>query len=211
MKRFKKTLFIIGTIIIFAGCGVISAFLLASGYESIYNRSLPLVNTIDEVDLRAFGQAYNLDYAIPEGDKIYGNYGKPLTLKLPQRPSRLDLVQPIKDKQTWLARANTLHLLIPEEPRNGSMGLAIVYCRTGLRTLEANNLPAQGSNLFIDTDHSWRYVYKVTSTATAPASQNYIIADDGKTSKMVVACYDKQSGNNIYVETTLISVQGIEV
>lgn len=210
-KRLKRTLFVTGGILALAVCGVLSLFLVASGYESVYNRSLPFVHTVDKINLGAFEQSYNLNQAIVKDDKAYGTYGVPLTVKLPLRAARLDITQPLREQNgTWLARANTLHILVPEKPRNGSMGIGLIYCRSGFRTITASTLPAIGSNIFIDTDHSWRYVYKVTSTSVADASDNYVMADGGGTSKLLIGCYDEATATNAYIEATLLSVQGID-
>lgn len=212
MRKVKSSFFLIGSIAVLAVCGGISLFLAASGYESLYNRSLPLVHTIDEVNLSAFDTSYDLHEAIVKDDDavVYGNYGKPLTVKLPQREARLDVVKPLQEGSTWLSRASALHLLAPESPRNGAMGVAFMYCRAGFRTVTTGTLPKAGSNIFMDTDHSWRYVYKITSTAVSSASMPYVVADGGDTSKLLIVCYDESSKNNIYIEAALLSVQGID-
>jgi len=211
MGRVKKILQPIGAGIVMLCCGLISVFLLASGYESLYNRSLPFIPTIEPVDLTALGISYKLNDAVVHDEKMYGNYGKPATVKLPERSARLDIVPPIKDTDgSWLGRANTLHLLVPAKPRGGNLGLAVLYCRAGYRTFNAETLPKIGANIFIDTDHSWRYVYKVTSTAVAPAAQPYVVADAGTSSRLLLGCYDANTKHNAYIEATLLSVQGIE-
>jgi hypothetical protein len=211
MKRVKKTMFFMGSIVVLASCGLASLFLVASGYESIYSRSLPFVHTVDPINLKAFEQSYNLDQSIVRDDKAYGTYGVPLTVKFPQRAARLDITQPLRDENgSWLSRANTLHLLVPEKPRNGSIGVALIYCRAGFRTITSSTLPAMGSNIFIDTDHNWRYVYKVTSTSVADSSRSYVMADGGGASKLLIGCYDEATKTNAYIEATLLSVQGID-
>jgi len=211
MKRFLSR---IGSSIVFLLCGVISLFLLASGYESVFSRSLPVVRTIEPINLTALSSSYDIDHAIlgDKDDPRYGSYGKPQTIKFPERAARLDIVQPLKDESgKWLARSNGLHILAPEKARNGSLGITLLYCRAGARTISADVLPAIGSNLFMDTDRSWRYVYKVTSTAISPASQAYVLADGGNTSKLLISCFDDTKNNNVYLEANLLSVQGTDV
>ena len=211
VRRLKNVIFLTGSTLVFIACGTVSLFLVASGYESIYNRSLPFVHTVDKINLDAFEQSYDLSQAIVRDSKTYGTYGIPLTVKFPERAARLDITQPLREQNgTWLARANTLHLLVPEKPRGGSMGIALIYCRAGFRTITASTLPKIGGNIFIDTDHAWRYVYKVTSTNVADADAGYVMADGGDTAKLLVGCYDEASGTNAYIEATLLSVQGID-
>lgn len=209
MSRFKRGVMLMSSILVLALCGCFSVFLMASGYESLYGKSVPFVHTIDEVDLKPLSHAYDLDKAIPENDAIHGNYGKLVSMKLPGRAARLDIVAPMKNENTWLARANTLHMLIPEQPRNGNVGVALFYCRSGFRTIAPDTLPSSGANIFVDTDRSWRYVYRVTSTSVAPISSTYVLADGGDTSKLLIACQNEEQ-MNVYVEATLLSVQGID-
>lgn len=210
-KHLKTGVFILGSTIVLGACGVLSLFLFASGYESVYSRSLPFVHTVDKIDLSAFKQSYDLDKAIVTDEKAYGTYGVPLTVKFPQRAARLDITQPLREQNgTWLARSNTLHLLVPAKPRNGGIGIALIYCRADFRTITAGTLPAMGSNIFIDTDHNWRYVYKVSSTSVADARENYVMADGGGASKLLIGCYDEATSTNAYIEATLLSVQGID-
>jgi hypothetical protein len=191
-------------------CGLISAFLLMSGYESVYNRSLPLVHTLDPVNLSAFSTGYNLDAQSFQNPKLYGDFGKPQTLKLPDRSIRLNIVPPLQGGTAWLARESSFHLLLPTKPRAGNIGINFLYCRSSFRTINDRNLPASGSNIFVDTDHDWRYVYKVTSAKLFSDSIPYVIADTGAGSKLIIDCNDMKQHNNVVIEATLLSVQGID-
>lgn len=197
-------------------CGAISTFLLASGYESLYNRSLPFVHTLDAVTVRPLDQTYDLQKGYTQSrdatnESIFGTFGKPITLKLPQRAKKLDIVMPIHPtSKEWLARADTLHLLAPQTARNGNLGVALMYCRSSFRTIDPHALPAEGSNLFMDTDQEWRYVYKVTSTATIPNGQRYVPADNRATSKLLIICDDRAEKISTIIEANLLSVQGLE-
>jgi len=190
-------------------CGLMSAFLLMSGYESVFSRSLPLVHTLAGVNLDAFNKVYSLPKAAQYPSGYYGNFGKPETLKLPTRSLRLNIAPAIQQGPTWLARANTLHLLIPQPPRDGNIGVTFLYCRAGFRTLNDQNLPNAGDNLFIDTDTSWRYVFKVLNAKLYPESQPYVPADSGSTSKLLIDCNDAGQHVNVIIEATLLSVQGV--
>lgn len=210
----KKTLKNIGLwfvrALVLGGCGIISVFLLASGYESVYSRSLPFVHAIDPVNMQAYGTSYTLSGDTFGDEKLYGSYGRPTNVKLPERNARLDIVSPIQYHGEWLARATALHMLLPAEPRNGNIGVALLYCRSSFRTINDQNLPAVGSNIFMDTDKDWRYVYKVTSAKVYADSIPYIASDTGRTSKLIITCNDQAGGANVVVEATLLSVQGVE-
>ena len=199
-----------GRIVAYAGCSVVSVLLLLSGYESIFNRDLPLVHTLDSVDLRAVSQRYDLAKAAQPSNAMYGNFGKPQNLKLPERTMRMNIVPPVSQTDgKWLARTSTLHLLIARPPRNGNIGLALLYCRASFRTISQQNLPTDGDNIFMDTDKNWRYVYKVTSAKLVPADTSYIISDDGSAGKLAIVCNDQKSHTDFVVEATLLTVQGL--
>lgn len=207
--RLKKLFAWPARIAVFIACGLLSVFLLMAGYESAYNRSLPFVHTVDPVDLTAYSQSYDLRDAGRNSER-YGDFGKPTNVKLPERAARLDIGPAINSNGAWLARSNVLHLLIPTEPREGNIGLMLLYCRESFRTVNSQNAPAVGSNVFVDTDENWRYVYKVTSAKVYNDAVPYVVSDAGRTSKLLISCNDVQAGTNLVVEATLLSVQGIE-
>ncbi len=210
-KVSKRIALLFARVSVFTICGLMSAYLLASGYESVYNRPLPFVHTIAPISLGAFTDVYHLGTLAPTPkNAYYGNFGKPSTLKLPTNSVRLNIVSAIKDNSTWLARPSTLQLVIPSPPRSGNIGIAFLYCRSSFRTINTQNMPGAGQNIFIDTDQKWRYVYKVTSTHAFSGIAPYVPSDDGATGKLIVNCYDDGSGINIIIEANLLSVMGAE-
>lgn len=209
-RRTKVFVSFVSRAVVFTVCGLLSAFLLMSGYESVYNRSLPLVHTIDPVNLSALAETYNLDAKSFDNKSLYGDFGKPQTVKFPDRSFRFNVGAPIYYKGQWLSRATAMHLLLPEDTRGGNIGVALLYCRAGFRTLDAQNLPAVGSNIFMDTDKDWRYVYKITSSKEFSDRIPYIASDTGTSGKLVIACNDAASHSNVVVEATLLSVQGVD-
>jgi hypothetical protein len=208
-KRVRATGLWLGRGVVLLTCLFISVFLLMSGYESVYSRSLPFVHTIDPVNLQAYADSYNLTTASHLNSSLYGSFGRPINVKLPERNERLDIAPPIYNNG-WLARSNALHLLIPVPPRNGNIGTALLYCRSSFRTLNDQNLPSVGSNLFMDTDNAWRYVFKVTSAKVYADSVPYVASDNGTTSKLIISCNDTGAHSNVVVEANLLSVQGVD-
>ncbi len=201
-------------------CGFISVFVLASGYESVYNRSLPYVHTLDGVNLSAVAQAYDLPSLAKTDSKKYGKFGKPGTLKFSGAADstdgdaadvRLDIGEPILENNEWLARATTLHAIIPADARKGNISTLMLYCRSSFRTINGSNLPAIGANIFIDTDQKWRYVYKVTSARVYAQSDVYLPSSSSTTGKLLVVCNDSAKGINAVLEADLLSVQGSEL
>lgn len=201
-----------GRLALYIGCGILSLFILASGYESVYSRPLPFVHTLDVVHLATLAQTYDLTKAAALKPSFYGQFGKPATLTIPNlqaSPLRLSIVAPIKNNGDWLARTSTMHLLIPTAPLNGNISTEILYCRAGFRTVSAGALPPVSGNLFVDTDQGWRYVYKIILAKTYAESYRYIPTDDGSKGKLIVFCGDPANKAYDVVEGDLISVQAI--
>lgn len=211
MGYVKRVALILIRLSIFTFCGLASAYILASGYESIYDRPLPYVDTIAAVNLTAFTDTLRLN-TVPADPKLsyYGNFGKPITLKLPSSSLRLNIVSAIQDGSSWLARPGTLQLLIPSRPRDGNIGVALLYCRSNFRTINAANMPKPNQNIFMDTDQDWRYIYKINAVHVYTADVSYVPSDDGSTGKILIDCNDSGTKNNIIVEGSLLSVQGVE-
>lgn len=209
MRKVKNFLAACVRVLALAACGMISVFLLAAGYEAVFNRSLPAVHTIDPVNISAMQGSYDIAAAADAQKKHLGNFGKPQTMKMPERSARFNIADPIRHDSAWLSRANAMHLLLPVPARAGNIGVTLLYCRSGFRTINSSNLPANGSNIFIDTDQEWRYVFKVTSAKAFPADLPYIASDTGSTGKLVIICNDGQQRANMIIEANLLSVQGV--
>jgi len=168
------------------------------------------VHTIDPVNLSAMTESYKLDAKTYDNKALYGDFGKPTTVKFPDRSFRFNVAAPIYYQGQWLSRATALHLLLPEDTRNGNIGVTMLYCRAGFRTLNAQNLPAVSSNIFMDTDKDWRYVYKITSAKVFSDQVPYIASDTGTSGKLVIDCNDAAAHSNVVIEATLLSVQGVD-
>lgn len=222
MKRFINRLIpAVSRTVIFVACGFVSGFVLSSAYESVYNRSLPYVHTLDAVDLSVISHSYNLPVAAQLKSDHLGQFGKPVTLKLPsdQRSLRLDITDPVYDTSsgggTWLGRASSMHVLLPKPAASGNITTNILYCRASFRTVNATSLPKVGANIFVDTDKKWRYVYKVTTAQAFDTSYKFVPteAQNGSRTKgkLIVFCNDLENNANDIIEADLIAVQGVEL
>lgn len=211
MKWLRRVAHFTIRFLVLGACGLISIFLLMSGYESIYNRSLPFVHTLDPVNISVFSATYALRASSYDDSKLLGSFGRPQNLKLPDRDARLTVTAPLRQQDgAWLSRANALHMLIPSAPRDGNIGIALLYCRSSFRTLNEQNLPKPGSNIFMDTDKNWRYVYKVSSARVFDDNVPYVVSDTGANSELIITCNDTGRHQNVIVEARLLSVQGVD-
>lgn len=212
-RRLRPVAIFVCKAICLTGCGVASLFILASGYESVYNRSLPYVHTLDSVNLTSVTQSLDLSKHTSTDPKQYGTFGKPVTLKLPGSRTniRLDIAGPITQGNAWLARASTVHAVIPRPPKSGNIGFLLLYCRAGFRTIPIESLPAKGTNILVDTDQRWRYVYKVTGTRTINQNDAYVPASNRQQPKLMILSNQQSDGLSTLIEADLITVQGADL
>ncbi len=225
MNRLRKYLIVFFRYGVMAGCAVVSVFVLSSGYESVYSRSLPYVHTVDPVDLTTVAAASDLDLQraelekAPTDPKRYGQFGKPTVLKMPgnqanQANLRLDIAEPIPQGGGWLARSTALHAVLPRPAKNGDISLLTLYCRSSFRTINSQSLPAAGANIFVDTDQKWRYVYKVTAARDYRQQDRYVLTSSQsgqQQGKLLIACNDSAKQVTQVIEADLLSVQGAEI
>lgn len=193
--------------LVLSACGVASLFVLASGYESVFNKPVAFVKTIQAVNLSAFAGSYNLERAVQDTSAEYGTFGQPVTLKLPASNVRLDIAPAITNGTTFLAQTSSLQLLITQRPVAGNIGMALLYGRASFRTLSDQTVPSVGQNMFMDTKTQWRYVYKITSVGLYPQNRPFVLADTG-TSGLAVDANDAHTGTNLIITGTLLTVQG---
>ena len=200
---FVRALVVSGTIFL-------SSFFAMSGIELIFHKDLPLVHAIDKIDLSAFSRSYDLKNAadMAPNDYRYGSYGRPTTIKLSGRALRLNTTSALQGHNDWLVRANAMHTMIFDDPRQDAVGILFFYCKVAPQTISSSNHPPIGSNIFVDTEKEWRYVFRVSQAHTVPEQTPFIISDDEQKPKLIISCNDIHSKTNTIVEAELLSVQG---
>lgn len=189
-------------------CGILSVLLCMSAYESYFNKQLPLVKTLDSVNLQILPVAYRMLSAAKPNVELYGDFGKPVKLRIPENSLNVSLAPPIHDDSSgsWLARSHTMHALVTHRPKNGAIDDLVLYCRASFRTLNDQSLPKVGTDIFIQTDKAQQYAYKVLNTKVAKQDGAY--SPSPKTD-LIIGCGDNDKNNFVIVEATLITVQRV--
>jgi len=88
-----------------------------------------------------------------------GDYGKPLVLSIPKINRRLEIVPAITSYNTLLNRPNNAHFLTLTE--ENSVKIVALYLTQSWRTIPNPEAIQPGTNLYIDTNRAWRYVFEV--------------------------------------------------
>jgi hypothetical protein len=192
---------------VMSACALVSIFVLASAYESVFDKPVAFVDTIQAVNMSAFKQSFDLARAVKDTGGEYGTFGQPVVLKLPSSSVRLNIVPGIVNSNAFLAQTSTLQLLVTTPPRAGNIGMALLYCRSSFRTISDQNVPSAGQNIFMDTKSGWRYIYKITTVGLYPQTRPFVLADSSGSS-IVVDANDARAGTNLIITGELLSVQG---
>ncbi len=192
---------------VMTACALISVFVLASAYESVFDKPVAFVDTIQAVNMSAFEQSFNLVQSANDSSSEFGAFGQPVVLKLPSSSVRLNVVPAIVSGNSFLAQTSTLQLVVTAPPNAGNIGTAFLYCRSSFRTISDQNVPSAGQNIFMDTKSGWRYIYKITSVGLYPQTRPFVPADPGGSS-VVIDANDAKAGTNLIITGTLLSVQG---
>lgn len=195
---------------VFAVCGALTVFILASSYETAFGKDLPYVSAVQPFDLTML-----VPQPAPLADpasiganqtntKYEGTYGTPSDFKSSRSAVRLAIAPPLYAEGQWLSRASVAHYLITSPAKGANIGNMVIYLRGGPTTIpDAQNFKA-GDNFFVDTKRDWRYLYKVDEAVTI-SSLKYAMSEAAKPRLFVVVQSPQMPA--VVVAATLVNVQ----
>ncbi|HXH26604.1 MAG TPA: hypothetical protein VNG90_01785 [Candidatus Acidoferrum sp.] len=193
-------------------CGLLTVYLFASSYETIFNVDLPIVDAVTTVQLQPFNRVLEGFRLTSQTD--VGNFGVPQMLKLPNYGIRMVLAPAIVADQAndnkFLARANTGHYALTSAVNNGDIGNMVIYYRKSWRTDDNPGQMQVGDNLFVDTDRGWRYFFRINSTKIVSGSDTYISQTDA-TTQLIVVAQDSKTGLLYVSQASLVNVQNVSL
>lgn len=199
------------TLLLMVGSFVLTAFIFSNSYELLFNRDLPYVQAIGNVDMQgvSLGNITNQELEKSKTPEFEGGFGAPFSIKLPIQKIRLPLISAIFTEQGWLARTNTGHYFITTPSKNNNLGTTVLYMRKSWRTVPNPEDLKTGENIFVDTNRDWRYMYRITEVNVLPYDEQYII-EDSRLSKMVMIIDDQTHHVHYIVSSEIVSVQNIQ-
>ncbi len=162
------------------GSIAVSTFVFANGFELATNINIPYAFAIEPVSL---GQLISLNQApavVAAPALSVGNFGEPKYLKLASQTTKLALVPSVAVEDEYLARASVGHFAYLGPSKNGNLGNTLVYVRTSWRSVGQPELIRAGTNVFIDTNKDWRYMYRVSDVVELPVGTPYLVPDSVK-------------------------------
>ena len=194
----------------FSLSGLATVFILANAFAISFNYYLPFIYAVGPVDLEPLSryadqQSESVD--APYRDTHLGNFGEPQLLRIPSMNHRLPLVQAIYSSanNSWLSRAHSGHFMVVTESKNGYIGDTIVYMRRNYRTIPSPSELTIESNIVIDTDKGWRYVFRINEIATDQRHDFIIRGQENPT--LILYIFDQDSQRYIIASATLINLQ----
>lgn len=206
---------IIKNLFFLSGCFLITVFIFLSSYETLFNKDIKYIYSIEPVNIGNIINTLTSDKGndfpvISVQPDFVGKYGIPSMIKMPNLDKKIQLTGAIRyEKQKWLAKSNSGHYLFTSANKDGKSGDMVIYIRKSWRTLEeVDNISAR-DNIFIDTLDEWRYVFRINETAIL-ADEKVYIATQTKDPSLIIIINDEKNNINYLFKANFLSVQNIE-
>lgn len=163
MKIVKKILQSIGASLLWSIPLFVSFIIYSNSLETIMNKDITVlaeaIETYNEYVDSLGEYKNNINEPNLTGNAI-GDYGKPVSLLLPNINRKIEIVPAVVNDNYLLSRPNNVHFLTKVN-ESGYVDGIFLYVKQSWRTIpDAEDLDAEG-NIYIDTNREWRYVFAV--------------------------------------------------
>jgi len=185
-----------------------SIYIFANGFELATNVNLPYVSAIEPVDVAHLIKLNLADQTALNPKDSIGNFGEPKYLKISSQTSSVALIPAIVNDGEYIARASVGHFVYLAPAKSGDLGTTLIYIRQGWRTISNPNQIEVGSNLFIDTNKDWRYMYRVSDASRINTESQFLLPDGQKPQIMLVLL--RQDNSMYVVVADFIDIQNIQ-
>lgn len=194
---------------IFMFCLATTLFISANSFEIASGRDVPFLGSIRKVDISAIEPTLdkqNVDKLISRSRE--GAYGRPDALRMiiDKNPLRVVLAPGINSGGSWLARANTSHVLYITEPKASNAGDMVVYMNQSWRTIPNPEQIDIGTNMFIDTSTGWRYMFRAQEVRVIGSEQ--LIISEARDTQLILLI-DQGDKQSYLVRSQFVSLQKI--
>ncbi len=187
----------------------VSAFVFLNGFELATNVNIPYAFAIEPVPVAGLVADNRSDEVAARPETAVGNFGEPKYLKVATQTTRLPLVPGVEAGGEFLARAAVGHVVLLGTAKSGNLGNALVYLRTSWRSVAHPEQIVPGTNVFVDTDRDWRYMYRVTEVADLAAGTPYLVPDSVKAHLGIA--FVSESGTSVrLVLADFVNIQNIQ-
>lgn len=192
--------------------GSMSVFVFSNSFEVLFSYDIPYVHALETMRsknvLLSIVDEENPDLFSYSGEKV-GNFGSPLTLKIPSFSIRLPLIRASFVRDNWLYKTNNGHYIIKNNSKNGNIGDLVVYTQKSWRTVEYPEDIKIGDNIFIDTDSEWRYMFRISDKSVIETQDSYVYSES-PLNTLVLIVEDTESDAAYVYQGKFVSLQNAQ-
>ena len=145
----------------------------------------------------------------PDSVETLRDFGNPRALQIPSLKIRLELMKAINKNDHWLARANSGHYITLRSKDNDHTENILIYARKGWYTINSPSDISTTTNLFLETDHDWRYMFRVVEHNVIRLDGTYVVPDSN-TPTLFVVIEDKKAGISHIIRAKFVNLQAIQ-
>lgn len=189
-----------------------SIFVFSNSFEVLFSYDIPYVHALETMHsknvLLSIVDKENPDSFTYSGEKM-GNFGSPLTLKVPSFSIRLPLIRASFVRDSWLYKTNNGHYIIKNNSKNGNIGDLVVYTQKSWRTVEYPENLKIGDNIFIDTDSGWRYMFRISDKSVIGTQEGYVYSESSLNT-LVLVVEDAKNDTAYVFQGNFVSLQNAQ-
>ncbi len=190
MKLIKKliSLSLVGVVLIL--CLMISVVVYANSAEIFSKKDIVFANALTSYPELPIAEKHL--FVLPNSDpnlsgNLIGDFGKPISLNIPSIRRKLEIVPAIVRENTLLVRPNNGHFLVRFDEK--AVKDFLIYLNKSWRTLPSPEDIKRDTNLYIDTNRKWRYVFKIEEIVSLTEDSIFVIPDNKTTNLILIINY----------------------
>lgn len=183
-------------------------YIFSSSAEFIFNQDFPVIPSInasiisDEIDYK-ISQSLDGSYSYSFTTLFEGRELK--YIEIPVVGQKLELSKAINQDQKWIVKGNKAnYLVIKNKKENDDI---IIYFPKSWRTINDTTKIKAGDFLFLETNDSWNYIFKIESIHTYSTSEKFPLKAYSVMG-ITLVIEDELSNSYQVVEAKLINSRG---
>ncbi len=187
--QFNPKLFLFGIVSM-----AITSYILLGAYSVVFIQPIPVVNAITKansshlISVIAENEGAKATYSLPNESKNASR--QPRLLKIPKTNTKLNIIKALSRDGVWYCRPGDGQFLFLTDKSNKLLDI-LIYADQNWRTIADSQEIAVGDNIFISTDSSYQYIFRVASKSTISTDDSYI-PDSADTLGLILLLEDSE-------------------
>lgn len=189
----------------------ITVFIIASSYETASGNDVPFLGAVQRASLQTVAPTLDKQTITQLTDREReGNFGRPETMRvvIDKKPVKVVIAPGFRNNGQWLVRANTSHLLYTSDAKAGNAGDMLIYMKQSWRTIANPADITRNSNIFIDTNQNWRYMFRVQDIQTV-ASDAQMLIPEAKSTQLMIVINEPNSSRSVIIRGQFVSLMNV--